>query len=697
MLESHLTERRTNLAHARRPAARQWITLLLASLVLAPSATAHPLGNDNVEHVSVLWILPDRLEVDLMLFIAETQSTRLQKEEIDTDEDNTVSPEEQRAWLDRKAREFQAGLRANLDGQPLPLTAVEDAIDARTGKKTASNRLMIEMPGFAGMPTYRLLIRYVGRFGHSLTGGPHILTYEDRTYAANPGLKRILLDHVAGVEVLPPHPGFWDTDPFRFEQYDPANLPQERSATVRFNVTPAGGTAASAEKPAASATLPAQESAGAGSLAGVPDRYKKGLTGPGSKTRYQAQADRLMELLQGRWGLMVLLMVAALSFTWGAAHALMPGHAKTVVAAYLISQSGTYWHAVLLAIVVTVTHTALVVLLGGIWAYYQATNPSVGPQVQLWLGLVSGLLVAGMGLVLVWRAFTGRLLSHHHHDHDHDHAEPRSWLRRLFTHSHPHPPMHNQIEKSRVASARAGFSLRQSISALRQRASRPSTIAPAQNIVDPDHPHTHEHEHAEDHAHTHDHPHVHEHDHPHEHAHAHEHASSHQPSHDHTHAPDHPRSHHHEHSHDHGHDHAHAPAGHVPTSPADRNQVTGRMILILGITGGIVPCPTATIIMLLGIGANVVLGALFAIAVFSLGLALTLMLIGFLALSSRRFAARLLSGEQSEGQLSGPAQLILLRLVPAASGLAVITLGLAISANYLYYMRTGTALFGWMG
>lgn len=117
----------------------------------------------------------------------------------------------------------------------------------------------------------------------------------------------------------------------------------------------------------------------------------------------------------------------------------------------------------------------------------------------------------------------------------------------------------------------------------------------------------------------------------------------------------------------------------------------------MGITGGIVPCPTATIIMLLGIGANVVVGALYAVAVFSLGLALTLMLIGFLALSSRRFATRLMSDSDKAEPLSGGGRLILLRVVPAVSGLAVVLLGLAISANYFHYMRTGITLFRWMG
>ncbi len=602
------------------PFGSRWLAVM-AALAVAIPCLAHPLGNDNIEHVSVLWILPDRLEVDFLLFVAENPSSRLQEAEMDADKDGTVTSDEQQAWLSLEVKRRQSDLRAVLDGRPLSLQAVEDAVDPATGRKSA-NRVIFEMPGFANMPTYRLLIRYVGRFGRRLAPGLHTLEYEDKSYQANPGLKRILLEAMPGLEFLPPHPALWTTDPFKFEQYDPANLPQERSATFRFKVlAPATAAAPVESSPNAVAGRPEAED-----LSGVPERYKEGLTGPvaGVQTKYQAQADRLMALLQGRWGLMVFLMVTGLSFVWGAAHALMPGHAKTVVAAYLISQSGTYWHAILLAIVVSVTHTALVVILGLIWAFYQATNPALGPRLQLWLGLISGLLVAGMGLALIWRASRGRLL-HHHHEHEHD--DERSWFRRLFTHSHAAVPDHS---------------------------------------------------HAHDHVHEHVHPHAHGHDHGgHAHGHAHEHA----------------------HDHSHGHDHAHAHPEMPASGPVGRDpaQVTSRMILILGITGGIVPCPTATIIMLLGIGANVVLGALYSVAVFSLGLALTLMLIGFLALSSRRFAARLMSSEDGAGQLSGGGSLILLRVIPAISGLVVVLLGAAITANYAHYMWKGTALFAWMG
>jgi ABC-type nickel/cobalt efflux system permease component RcnA len=134
------------------------------------------------------------------------------------------------------------------------------------------------------------------------------------------------------------------------------------------------------------------------------------------------------------------------------------------------------------------------------------------------------------------------------------------------------------------------------------------------------------------------------------------------------------------------------------TSAGDPGQeLTVWTLLVLGVTGGIVPCPTATIIMLLGIAAGVVVGALYVVGVFSLGMALTLMLVGFMALSSRKAAARIMSDAQHEGELSTGSKRILLQVIPALSGLVVIALGCAIAVNYLYIMRTGTSLIKWLG
>ena len=57
--------------------------------------------------------------------------------------------------------------------------------------------------------------------------------------------------------------------------------------------------------------------------------------------------------------------VARAALFWGAAHALSPGHGKTIVTAYLVGSRGTPAHAALLGLITTVTHTAGVFALGG--------------------------------------------------------------------------------------------------------------------------------------------------------------------------------------------------------------------------------------------------------------------------------------------------------------------------------------------
>ena len=76
--------------------------------------------------------------------------------------------------------------------------------------------------------------------------------------------------------------------------------------------------------------------------------------------------DRMTELIDtteplGPGLVLTSLLVAALL---GALHALGPGHGKTIVGAYLIGTRGTARHALFLGLVVTVTHTLGVYLLG---------------------------------------------------------------------------------------------------------------------------------------------------------------------------------------------------------------------------------------------------------------------------------------------------------------------------------------------
>jgi ABC-type nickel/cobalt efflux system permease component RcnA len=107
-----------------------------------------------------------------------------------------------------------------------------------------------------------------------------------------------------------------------------------------------------------------------------------------------------------------LLSAALIAAGLGALHALEPGHGKTIVAAYLVGSRGTARHAVLLGFVVTAAHTAGVYLLGVVTLY--ASRYIVPEQLYPWLGVISGLTVAGLGAFMFLKHLTGEGGEHSH-------------------------------------------------------------------------------------------------------------------------------------------------------------------------------------------------------------------------------------------------------------------------------------------
>jgi nickel/cobalt transporter (NicO) family protein len=141
-------------------------------------------------------------------------------------------------------------------------------------------------------------------------------------------------------------------------------------------------------------------------------------------------ADSGFASLVGRSHLSALVIFASLAAAlfWGAAHALSPGHGKTIITAYLVGQRGTPAQAALLGLAVTITHTIGVFALGLVTL---ALSQLIVPDTLYpWLNLVSGLLVVGIGVGVLRARLRGRERhGHHHHHHDHDHgASLRSLL-----------------------------------------------------------------------------------------------------------------------------------------------------------------------------------------------------------------------------------------------------------------------------
>jgi nickel/cobalt exporter len=140
-------------------------------------------------------------------------------------------------------------------------------------------------------------------------------------------------------------------------------------------------------------------------------------------------ADAGFSSLIGRRHLSALVILASLgaAFFWGMAHALSPGHGKTIVAAYLVGRRGAPWHAAALGVIVTATHTIGVFALGLITlALSQFIVPE---QLYPWLNLVSGLLVIAIGAAVFRSRFRhrrGHAHGHHHHHHEDEALSRRS-------------------------------------------------------------------------------------------------------------------------------------------------------------------------------------------------------------------------------------------------------------------------------
>lgn len=145
--------------------------------------------------------------------------------------------------------------------------------------------------------------------------------------------------------------------------------------------------------------------------------------------------DGLHELLEGNQYLPAILLSA---YVLGALHGLAPGHGKTVVGAYLIGSKGTLWHALLLGLIVTFTHTFSVILLGLVSLFF--FNSVVPDKALPWISCISGLLICLVGADLLRKQIkrTSGHTHHHTHSHEHDHSHDHD-----HDHDHGHDHLHH--------------------------------------------------------------------------------------------------------------------------------------------------------------------------------------------------------------------------------------------------------------
>ena len=193
------------------------------------------------------------------------------------------------------------------------------------------------------------------------------------------------------------------------------------------------------------ATLTVEPGAPDAAVTGQDKNGRPGLSTPvehvdaeGGVAGWLAAAERrLQSLAGGRLTPAVGLLAVLLALLLGAGHAALPGHGKTVLAAYAAGRQGRVRDAVVVGATVTVTHTGGVLVMG---LLLTASATIAGDRVTGYLGIVSGALVVavGIGMLIGLVRRRGAAGNHHHHghdhhghghDHDHDHGHD---------HAHPH-------------------------------------------------------------------------------------------------------------------------------------------------------------------------------------------------------------------------------------------------------------------
>ncbi|MCW5864023.1 MAG: sulfite exporter TauE/SafE family protein [Anaerolineae bacterium] len=568
--------------------------VLLALLATAGVAAAHPLGNFTISRYSAVTLGAETADVLYIVDMAEIPTFQA-RQAMDSDADGTISAAEEAAYLAAEVPALAANLRLTAGGVALPLTPVAHTLTFP--------------PGQGDLPTLRLEVQ----LSAALPAGDAALdiAYEDGNFADRIGWREIVINAGSGALLSASVPAADVSHQLRDYPADLLQAPLAVSrATARF--APAGATLDTGATTADPATAAAANSAVVATRFGQ-DKF----------------ADLLQRTLDTPAALAAALLVAV---GLGAAHALTPGHGKTIVGAYLVGSRGTARHALFLGVTTTITHTAGVFALGFLVLF--ASRFVLPEKLYPWLGVLSGLLVAGIGLSIL-RGHVGHWLAHRRGEtHDHgpyhfhfgkghshgpdghthgDHAHD--------AHSHEHDT-HSAVEAPVVAAVvpRPALAFAGVVSAA------PSTVVA----------HTHgDHAHG-DHAHNHDHSHA---------------------GHD----------HHHEHEHRAHGDHTHTPAA----APAEA--LKWRNLLALGISGGLLPCPSALILMLSAIALRQVGVGLVLILAFSIGLAGVLTGIGLIMVYAGRFLERL---PVRHGTLTT-------RLLPMASAAFITVAGLAITIKAL--------------
>ena len=378
-------------------------TAIAIVLVTAASASAHPLGNFTINLYSGVRVAPGEVRVDYVVDMAEIPTFQAMPS-IDTNGDGVASPAERSAWATAEAPTLLANVELSIDGDPIPLSV--------------RSATMVFRDGQGGLP----ILRFEGLFAGAAPWQGSI-SYRDSNFPGHIGWREITAigedgAAVAGASV----PRQSVSDALLSYPQDLLSSPLHvTSMTASFGPGISGGPVGDRATSAGAAGRPLVEG---GPFAGLVVNH--GL------------------------GLVVLGFFLAIAF--GAWHALLPGHGKTLMAAYMVGSGARVRQAVAVGSAVAIMHTASVLALGLMVLTLQATfRPE---QLYPWLGLASGLVALALGASLLvarlsaWAALRTNGRSHEPADvHDtgapgHTHDTDASSHAHLHEDDHPHSHRH---------------------------------------------------------------------------------------------------------------------------------------------------------------------------------------------------------------------------------------------------------------
>jgi ABC-type nickel/cobalt efflux system permease component RcnA len=393
--------------HGRTPRVLVAALLAAAAALVPLTALAHPLGNFTVNHATAVLLDGDQLQVRHVVDYAEIPAFQEQQ----------AMGGDGAAWLSRRAASVRDAVHVSVDGAGVALSVTD--------------RSMAFLPGQAGLQTLRVEVLLTARVS---PGASHTVTVHDADDAGRIGWREVTVQASGDAAVQSSDvPSTSPSDLLR-------RYPQDR-LTSPLDVADAH------------LQLRAGLIGGGGALLGP-------LGGAASTAR-----DGLVDLLDSHGdGALVLLAVFA-AMALGAAHALSPGHGKTVMAGYLVGTRRSWRDAVVLGATITVTHTAGVFALGllTLFAATVVAPERLYPILTLGSGALILLVGGAMVVVRVRSARRGgplAALAHghdahahaHEHSHDHDdasahqagqrHPGPGAPQRRGGLDAHPHPHGH---------------------------------------------------------------------------------------------------------------------------------------------------------------------------------------------------------------------------------------------------------------